>query len=189
MGFNPATFLKNTERIITGQGFKRVLQGIDLDVLKLATGGPLVVDSGNPMRKVLETYAVGVQLANNQTDLGSLTFQVPRDYDKSVDKLYVRFLAQSAGATNTPTIDATLFQKKEVTAISADLGPTISGATNTSTAKADYVEVKAEGLGLVPGAAVTFFFTTSAHATDALNIYALEVVYYSDLVYYEGGER
>lgn len=189
MGLNPATFLKSLERIVTGQGFKRVIQGVDINSMRLATGGILAADSGNPGRVSLETHFEGVQLPSSQTDLGSLAFQVPRDYDESIDKMYVRFLANSAGATNTPTIDAALYQKKIETALSADLDPTISAAVQTSTAKADWVEIKAESQGLVAGAAVTWVLTTSAHTTDALNIYALEVVYYSDLAYFDSSMR
>jgi plastocyanin len=173
---------------VTGtQGLKRAT--LTLHDLHLASGAPLAADSGNPMYATLETYFEGVQLASSQTSLGSLTFMVPRDYDATVDKLRVRFLANSAGDTNTPTIDATLYRKRSGAALSADLDPTISAAVNSNTNKAGWVEIKAESLDLEPGDAVTFLFTTSAHTTDALNVYALEVVYFGDLAYYEEDER
>lgn len=189
MGFNPSTFLKNTERIITGKGFKRVIQGVGLDSLKLTTGLQIPVATANLERLALETSYLGVAVVAGQTDLGMLMFQVPRDYDKSIDKMYVRLLANSAGATNAPTIDATLYQKKPLTALSSDLNPTISAAVNLLAVKAGWVEVKAETLGLEPGAMLTWTFTTGAHATDILHVYGLEVVYYSDLVYYVDEER
>jgi len=188
---NPNTFCKNVERITTGSGFKRVIQGVDINSMRLATGAILAADSGNPGRVSLETYFEGVVQPNAQTDLGSLTFQVPRDYDQSIDKMYVRFLANSGGTTNAPTIDAALYQKKIGTALSADLNPTISAAVakTSATAGAGWVEIAAESLGLVAGAGVTWVLTTSAHATDTLAIYALEVVYYSDLAYYDADLR
>jgi len=183
---NPATFLKNTERIITGQGFKRVIQGLDINALRDADG-TILTASTEPSREALETYSIGVVVSSSQTDLGNLAFQVPRDYDQTIDKMYVRFLANSGGTTDAPTIDATLYQKKIGTALSADLDPTISAAVakTSATTGAGWVEVAAEGEGLVAGASVSWFFTTSAHTTDALNVYALEVVYYSDLAYYD----
>jgi hypothetical protein len=188
---NPNTFCKNVERITTGSGFKRVIQGLDLNDLRLASGAPLAADSGNPMRASLETYFEGVQLASSQTALGVLSFQVPRDYDESVDKMYVRFLANSAGTTDAPTIDASLYQKKLGTALSSDLDPTISAAVakTSATTGNGWVEVKAESQGLVAGAGLTWIFASSAHTTDALNIYALEVVYYSDLAYFDASMR
>lgn len=186
---NPAHFLQNLDRIITGHGFRRVIQGININTLRLATGGILAVDSGNPQRRTLETYFEGVRLASGQTDLGSLTFQIPRDYDESVDKLYIRFLANSGGDTNTPTIDAAMYRKRAEAALSSDIDPTISAAVNNNTAKADWVEIVSEDDKWKAGDAVTCLFTSSAHSTDNLEIYGLEVVYASDLVYYEDSER
>ena len=189
MGLNPATFLFRTQFIVTGNGFKRVIQGLNINSLRLATGGILAVDSGNPQRRSLETYFEGVRLASSQTDLGSLVFQIPRDYDESIDKLHIRFLANSGGDTNTPTIDAAMYRKRVGAALSSDIDPTISGAVNNNTNKADWVEIVSEGDGWKAGDAVTCLFTSSAHTTDHLEIYGLEVIYASDLVYYEDAER
>lgn len=188
-GFNVANFLKGLEFLVTGDGFKRTIQGLNINQLHLASGAPLAADSGNPMRVTLESYFEGVQLASSQTDLGSLTFPIPRDYDATVDKLDIRFLANSAGDTNTPTIDCAMYRKRRVAALSADIDPTISAAVNTNTAKADWVEVRSHSDGWEPGDQVTCLFTSSAHTTDALNIYDVEVVYASDLAYYEDTER
>lgn len=185
---NPATFLKKLEGVITGHGFKRVIQGLNINSLRDADG--IILDgSTEPSREALETHFDGVVVSNNETDLGSLVFQIPRDYDESIDKLHIRFLANSAGDTDTPTIDCAMYRKRAGAALSSDIDPTISGAVNNSTNIADWVEIVSEGDSWKAGDAVTCIFTTSAHTTDALNVYGLEVVYASDLVYFELSER
>ena len=188
-GGNPATLLSRFGKMLTGYGFKREIQGLDINSLRLASGGILAAGSGNPGRVALETNFEGVQLPSSQTDLGSLTFKIPRDYDQTLDYLRIRFLANSAGDTNTPTIDATMFRKRAAAALSSDLDPTISAAINSNTAIADWVEVNADSQSMQPGDAVTFYFTSSAHTTDALNVYAIEVIYKSDLVYFDPDDR
>ena len=186
---NPATFLHNCERIITGYpGLKISVPGIDLTSLRDADC-TILTGATEPDVVTHETHFVGLASTAGQTDLGNLTFLVPRDYDQSVDKMRIRFLANSAGDTDTPTIDATCYRKRAGSALSADLDPTISAAVNNSTALAGWVEVKLEGESLRPGDVISLDFTASAHATDALNLYALEVVYYSCFVYFEEDER
>ena len=102
MGLNAGTFLKRLEGVVTGLGFKREIQGLDLRAIHLADGAPLASGSGNPMYASLETSFEGVQLASSQTALGTLTFKIPRDYDKDNDYLKIRFLANSAGDDDTP---------------------------------------------------------------------------------------
>lgn len=186
MGLNAATFLKRLEGIVTGNGFKK---SIDVTDMLKTSAGLILTASTHPGKAALETNLYGIQAVAGQTALGSLLLQVPRDYDKSIDKMYFRFLANSVGDTDTPTIDAAIYQKKSMTALSADLNPTISTAVNNNTTKAGWVEIKVEGKGLEPGASLFVVFTSGAHGTDVLNIYAVEMVYYSDLVYYESSER
>ncbi len=188
-GLNAGTFLKKLEGTVTGFGFKREIQGLSINNLRLADGAPLLSGSGNPRYASLETYYEGVQLPSSQTALGTLTFKIPRDYDKDNDFLRIRFLANSAGDSNTPTIDATMYRKRAGAALSSDLDPTISGSVNSNTDIADWVEIVADGLGMKPGDTVTFIFASSAHTTDALNVYELEVIYRSDLVFNEPDER
>ena len=187
-GVNPATFLKRIDGIITGSGFKRVIQGVNINTVR-ADGGLILTGSTNPNRTAVETSFDALVVTNAQTDLGRLVFQVPRDYDQSLDYLRLRFLAESAGNTDTPTIDAAIYRKREGVALSADLDPTISLATNTLLALADWVEVNCDGLDLRPGDALNIELTTSAHTTDSLHVYGLEAVYKSDLVYFEKQER
>lgn len=183
MGLNPGTFLKRAESIITGFGYKKEIPGLGINQLRLATGGILVVDSGNPGRVSLETSFEGVQLPSSQTALGSLTFKIPRDYDQTQDELAIRLLANSAGDSDTPTIDGAVYRKRAGAALSSDLDPTISAAVNSNTNIADWVEVNCDSLSLQPGDAVTVQLTSSAHTSDALNVYAIEVIYRSDLVF------
>ena len=186
-GLNAANFLKRLEGVVTGDGFKRVIQGININSLRVA--GLILTASTEPSRESLETSFEGVRVSSSQTVLGDLTFLIPRDYDESVDKLYIRFLANSAGDTNTPTIDCAMYRKRAGAALSSDVDPTISAAVNNNTAKAGYVEVVSEGDGWKAGDAVTCVLTTSAHTTDALDVYGLEVVYPSALAYFEDDER
>jgi len=186
---NPASFLKNLERIVTGLGFKRVIQGLNINSIR-SGDGIIPTASTHPGRVAVETSFDCLQCANGQTAVGQLVFMIPRDYDESVDKLDFRFLAQMAGDTNSAvTISGALYRKRAGAALTADLGPTISGAVNTNTELADWIEVRSHGDGHKAGDAITIDFTAAAHATDALNIYGLEVVYASDLVYFEDDER
>ena len=189
-GMNPDVFLQRCEGIVTGMGFKRVLQGVDINALRDATG-MILTGATAPLKAALETNFFGVQSATSTTAGGTLSFAVPEDYDQDQDYMSVRFLCNSAGTTDAPTIDATLYQKVAGTAISSDLNPTISAAASktSATTGAGWIEIVAKGLGLKAGAAVTWLFTISAHATNALNIYAIEVVYKSDLVFYNRDSR
>ncbi len=186
---NEGTFLHDCQRLIAGFGFKAEIPGIDINSIRLADGGILASDSGNPGRVSLETSFEGVQLPSSQTALGVVAFKIPRDYDKDQDYLRLRFLANSAGDTNTPTIDASIYRKRAGAALSSDLDPTISAAINNNTDIADYVEVNCDGLGMQAGDAVTAIFASSAHTTDALNVYAFEIIYKSDLVYFNVDDR
>lgn len=188
MGVNPATFLKRCGSIITGDGFKREIAGIDINTLR-DDAGVILDGSTEPSREALETSFDGAVVSSSQTDLGRLVFKIPRDYDQTLDYLRVRFLANSDGDTDTPTIDGKLYRKREGVALSSDLDPTISAAVNTNTVIAGWVEVNCDGLGMQPGDAVCMEFVTSAHGANALNVYSLEVIYKSDLVYFDIDDR
>lgn len=187
MGLNGATFLKELNTIIPSQGFKRIIPGIDIFSLR-DSDGTILTGSTEPKRASLETNFEGVVSTAGQTDGGTLTFVIPRDYDQVVDKLKIRFLAQSA-STDTPTIDAAMFRKRAGAALSSDLDPTISAAISNATGAGAYVEINCDGQGMQPGDAVHFDFTFSAHASHDANLYGLEVEYHSDLVYYDKTDR
>jgi len=190
-GVNGALFLKQLDEIIAdGAGFKKVVEGIGITSLRDADG-IIPTASTEPSVEALETNFDGVVVSASQTDLGSLAFMVPRDFDADKDYMAVRFLCNSGGTTNAPTIDAVLYRKRAGAVLSSDLNPTISAACSktSATTGTGWIEVVASGLDLNPGDALTWIFTTSAHTTDALNVYALEVEYYSDLVYNDRDDR
>ena len=190
-GGNPGTLLSRFEKMLTGFGFKREIQGLDINSLRLETGAILAPDAGDPRRVTLESVFEGIQLVSSATNLGTLTFKIPRDYDQTLDYLRIRFLVNSAGDTDTPSIDATLYRKRAGAAISGDLDPTISAVIPTNTVKAAWREINADGLDLQPGDAVTVDISTGGTrgTSDALNIYAIEVIYKSDLVYFDPDDR
>jgi hypothetical protein len=194
MGINGALFLQQLDGIVPDcGGFKRVMEGINLNTMRLATGAILAADSGNPGRVSSETYFETVVLPSSQTDLGTLTFSVPRDFDAHTDYMAVRFLCNSGGTTDAPTLDAAVYQKKVGTALSANLDPTASAVISkaSATTGAAWREIVADGLSLVPGAALTWILSTAGTrgTTDSVVIYAVEVEYFSDLVYNDETDR
>ena len=194
MGINGALFLEQLGNVFSdGAGFKKVLAGIDINALRDSDGTILTANT-EPSREASETYAYSsVVVSSSQTDLGTLAFMIPRDYDAGKDCMAVRFLCNSGGTTDAPKLDAALYRKREGVALSVDLNPTISAAiTKTSaTTGAAWREIVASGLGLKPGDAVTWVFTVGGTrgTTDSVVIYAMEVVYYSDLVYNVEADR
>ena len=190
MSMQPGLFLRNTDRIITGYGFKKSVDV--LSMVRAAAGTVLSGTTTNAGVGTPETGFVGAIIGDaSGTFAVNLTHKVPWDYDQSIDIMKVRFLAQMGGATNSAVkLDAALYQKKVDAAVSADLNPTISAVIPTSTTKAEWIEIVATGLGLVAGSGLNWVITQSAaHTTDAIWIYDVEVEYYSDLVYYDRDKR
>ncbi|HDZ37691.1 MAG TPA: hypothetical protein ENH62_05300 [Marinobacter sp.] len=161
-----------------GRTHRIELLGVDINSVRAL--GLIPTASTEPSRESLETNFEGLRVSSSQTTLGDLTFLVPSTYNPIIDRMYVRFLVKSSGDTDTPTIDATLFRKRAGTALSADLDPTISAAIPTDTVNAAWVEITVEGQALNPGDAVTFVFTTGAHTTDNVDVYAVKVEYFGD---------
>ena len=188
---NPATFCSNMQRVVTGIGFKRSVPGIDLNSIRDADGTILTALT-EPSREAAETYFYSALVVSaSQTDLGTLAFMVPRDYDATVDKMRIRFLVNSGGTTDAPILDAAIYVKKPGTALSSDVNPTASAAIpkTSATTGAAWREIKVEGEGLAPNDAVCCVLSTGAHTTDTVVVYALEVAYIGDLAYYEEDER
>lgn len=182
---NPGTFLKNTERITTGLGFKKMADGITLDTLRTSAGLVLTAATA-PIRASLETSFEGVQSATSTTDLGSLQIVLPGDYDESNDYLRIRFLAKMSGSTDTPAIDAALYRVRSGGTISGDLDPTISAALSGTLA---WIEINCDSQELQAEDALHFDFTSGAHTTDTIDIYAMAVEYKSDLVFFDFDDR
>ena len=187
---NPGNFLAKLESVVTGRGIKRVIGGVDINSIRDADG-TILTAATEPSREALETSFIGLVVSSSQTDLGTLTFTVPRDYDATVDKMRIRFLVNSGGTTDAPILDAAIYCKKPGVALSADLNPTASAAIpkTSATTGAAWREIVVGGEGLEPGDALTCVFSTGAHTSDAVNIYALEVAYIGDIAYFEESER
>ena len=158
----------------------RVVRPLNL-ITDLRTSAGLVLTGATvPAVAALETNALGVQVAASQTAAGSFVFQVPADYDRIADELKINILANSAGATDTPILDATVFRKRAGAALSADLNPTAASALS-DTAAIKTIDVSGESL--LPGDVLTVNLITGAHTTDAVNIYSVEVQYKSAIVF------
>lgn len=190
MSMQPAHFLKNCERMVTGHGFKRHMSGVSIRDLTEADGDKL--DSGStPPMAALETNSLGVQVASSATFLGELDITAPEDYDKSIDMLRFRFLAVSDGTTDTPSIDAAIYRKRAGAVLSSDLDPTISAVIPISTAYAAWREIDADGLDIQGGdhLHIEFSLGGTRGTSDAANFHSMEIVYASDLVYYDDDDR
>lgn len=134
-----------------------------------------------PAVLLTETNGMTVAIAASQTAGGSFTFQVPHDYDEATDELKIRVMAGMDGATDVPTLDATIYRKKAGVALSADLNPDASSALAAATA---WKTIDASGLGLVRDDVLTINLVSGAHTTNAVSIHAVELQYRSTLVSY-----
>lgn len=140
--------------------------------------------TGATVPAVLRTETNGMTVAGaaSTTALGSFTFQVPRDYDEATDEFKIRVLAGMDGATDTPTLDATIYRKRAGVALSADLNPTASAALAADTA---WKTIDGSGKALKRDDVLTINILSGAHTTNALSVHAIEIVYRSCLVSYE----
>lgn len=129
-----------------------------------------------------ETNGMTVAGAASSTALGSFTYQVPRDYDEATDEFKIRVLAGMDGATDTPTLDATVYRKRAGVALSADLNPSASAALAAATA---WKTIDGSGKALKRDDVLTVNLLSGAHTTNALSVHAIEIVYRSTLVSYE----
>ena len=181
------------------QSMKRV---INLDVLSaLRTAAGLVLTGGTaPLIAALETNALGVQVAAGATAAGSFTFRVPEDYDPVSDLLAVHVAGVSAGTTNQPTLSGTAYYSRPQinypggnqqagAALSSALTVGTSVATNISTSHPLDMAVPLSGNGLQPDDCVTINLITSAHATDAFNMYGLALHIKSNFVLTDMAQR
>lgn len=180
------TFLSQLNDIVPGLGFKRA---IDIFHLARTSAGTPFHNATTPPIAAVETNALAVVQAASTTFVCKLIWTVPRDYDQVKDELKLRFLTCSAGTTNAPTLDAAVYSKRAATALTADLDPTISAAIPKGTAATAWREINIDTQSLQPGDVLNIEVSSSAHTTDAVNIYAIEMEYRSTLVYYDKEDR
>lgn len=184
MGLNPGTFLSRLDQIITGNGFKRSIQIPVHDFFLSSSGAPLTTTlTTNPGFDIFETNLVGLAWAAGKVVKGGFIFHVPDDYDKSNDYLKIRIKALMAGSTDTPSIDATVY---EDSVPATDLDPTKSGALSASAA---WIEIDLSDNGLQAGDVLTINLFPEAHTSDAVEVYAVKMEYASDLVFYDNDDR
>ena len=181
-----SSYLSQLNDIVPGLGFKKA-ESV-MGSIRDTSGAPLTNATTPPITAV-ETYFLAIVPASSSTFTGEFMWKVPRDYDQVKDQLRLRFLVNSAGDTDTPTLDAAIYRKRAGVALTADLDPTISAAVPNNTAIADWREINIDGNGLQPGDVLNIEVTASAHTTDALNIYDVEMEYRSTLVYYDKEDR
>lgn len=182
MGATPGTLLDRINRIITGNGFKRTIDGTSLYDLTEAAGNHIGASTTPPIAAI-ETYGVGVAVAAGTTFAGCLNVRIPRDYDESLDILKVNILAVSAG-TDVPTLTCTAYRKRTGVAMSSALTVVASAAIPTVTALAAWRTINISGNSLKGGDVVHIALATAAHASHVANLLAIEVEYRGDLAYF-----
>jgi hypothetical protein len=186
MGITGGSFLNQVNDIVPGLGFKKAES---VAILARDTSGAPLTNATTPPIAAVETSFLAIVQAASTTFVCELVWQVPRDYDQVKDELRLRFLTNSAGDTDVPTLDAAVYSKRAGVALTADLDPVISAAVPNSTTKAAWREINIDSQGLQPGDVLSIEVSSSAHTTDALDIYDMEMEYRSTLVYYDKDDR
>ena len=183
MGLGPAQILDRISKIVSGNGFKRCIDGISIQSLTEADGDNLD-NASTPALAALETNTLGVNVASSATLIGCLNFKLPRDYDESLDQLRINLLAVSESTADTPTLTATAYRKRTGAALSSALTIVDSAAIPISTAYAAWRVVGIDSNSLKGGDVIHVTLSTVAHTTDAAYILGVEVEYRGDLVYF-----
>ena len=143
---------------------------LDIGAVKLGTGGTFTTASGIP---IISSAASSTNLT-----VGTISFPIPRDYDQAVDKLIFRVFADSAGTTDTPVLTgSTNFIGLGSTATAGS-----SAVSAAITNLPQVYEFNVSGQHFVRDEVVSFTLTSAVHNTDAVQVYAIEAVYASDLV-------
>jgi hypothetical protein len=186
MKFSPNNFLTELKNIVPGglrQNPTAPLPGdggFNQDYNLGLNGG---VFSGSAALSTVNNVPI-ITSAASQTTVATYGFLVPRDYDENSDQIRVRILARMGGATNTPTLT--------VASSTTLLGGTV-GVAGTSVTSAALSNVEAayefdlSGQGLTRDEILSFVITAGAHTTDALQIFAIEIVYASCIVSWKDG--
>ena len=117
------------------------------------------------------------QPAASTTFDGAFNFIVPPDYNQSVDILTVAIQIANS-TTNTTAITATAYVKATATALSSVVTGTTSVTAPVSSNGITLYSTFA-GKGLKPGQSLWIILTNSAHTTDAVSIYGMDMQYAS----------
>lgn len=192
MSMNPAFFLKNLERIITGVGFKKEVQIPFLAFHDEADGAPLTAkgiatDDDVGIDHISNTIVLvwGESAGSGSVDEISFPFVVPQDYDEAEDYLRLRLKAfLDTGTTDTPGIDAHVYKN----GVDSNLDPTISADLSTTAAWVEIV-ISDKTESLVAGDVLTISLFPEAHDSGGIGVYGITMEYKSDLVYYNDGNR
>jgi hypothetical protein len=190
---NPQNFLKQLGEIPNkmSDGIRRSIE-IKLHDLRTSTGLVLDATTTNPRLAALEVNHQGLQFLAGSVAPFIFNFTVPVDYDETADVLDIRVLANSAGNTDGPTLSAQVFRKRRLTALSADLAPAATAAIPKSAAPAaigDYNVIKVRSKGIKAGDILTITVFPSAHATDAVNVYGIDINFRSTVAAYNFSDR
>lgn len=184
---NPFQFLDELSVIPNNSGDGiRVSRPLNLPADVRTIAGLVLTAATVPAVVAAETNALIVQVIAGQTQGGSFVFEVPKDYDETADELKINVLSNSSANTDAPTLDATVYRKRAGVALSADLNPAATAAISKSATPATAASIRTidvSGKGIKGGDVLTINLVTGAHATDAVNIYAINVQYKSQLVF------
>jgi len=188
----PGQFLFNLNRIVTGHGFLKALPIDLLDAYDVA-GAPLTTISSNDVGiNVLDTEDLAVQFKLNTTDKHAVyKILIPPDYDKSNDYLRFRMLAEATHASDITTkMDIEVYKREAGVALGSDLAPATTALTAmVGAAEPVWTEITLDSLGLEAGDVLTIHVIPEAHTNGVVNMYSVEVIYKSDLVYYDDDSR
>lgn len=186
MKFSLNNFLYALKQIVTGSNAVNAggLPGVDggynedvtLDLLDVTLG------SGTTAVTVSNTQALSNAATN--TSFGNISYLIPRDYDEASDKLLVRLIARTAGTTDFPTLT--------VASSTSVLGGTVgvAGTSKTSavvTSSTAVYEFNLSGQGLKRDTNLALLMTMGAHTTDAIQLFAVQIVYASTIVSFIDG--
>ena len=184
MSMTPANFLLMLP-LLSGEG-KGILQSVPIAVTELKTSTGLTLTTITaPAVAVAETNAIVVEWADGSVTPAILNWVVPQDYHQDNDTLILSLMANSNGNTDTPTMSATVYNKRVGTAISSNLAPAASAAIPTKTALASEVTITVSGKGLKGGDVLTILLYPGTHNNDAVDLYGLSIKYRSSLVAYD----
>ena len=147
-------FLRDLSRLTTGDGF-RYDRPFSLGDFFVSSTGVVVgaASTVTPGFALAETNAQVIQWpAASASVAGGLNVLIPGDYDESQDELRLFLNISSPGTTNAPTMTATAYQKRLLTAL-AQLSSAVAtlpsgGTTSTTFLPGLYVEATDRNYGL-----------------------------------------